>query len=147
MSVGTRKDPFRNSRYIVEIDGITQAGFSEVTVPDTTTDVIEYREGNEVTTVRKVPGLTKYSNIVLKYGITDSMELFNWYKDIVDGKIKTSRKNISVLFLDEQGNEATRWTFVQAWPTKYTPPPGNAKANEIGIETLEIAHEGMLRVK
>lgn len=147
MSVGARKDPFRNSRYIVEIDGVTQAGFSEVTVPDTTTDVIEYREGNETTTVRKIPGLTKYSNVVLKYGITDSMELFNWYKDIVDGKIKTSRKNISILFLDEQGNEATRWTFVQAWPTKYTPPPGNAKANEIAIETVEIAHEGMLRVK
>jgi len=147
MSVGTRKDPFRNSRFIVEIDGVTQAGFREVTIPDTSTDPIEYREGNEATTVRKIPGLNKYSNIVLKYGITDSMELFNWYKDIVDGKIKRSRKNISVLYLDEEGNEATRWTFVQAWPTKYTPPPANATANEIAIETVEIAHEGMLRVK
>jgi phage tail-like protein len=147
MSVGTRKDPFRNSRFVVEIDGVTQAGFREVTIPDTATDPIEYREGNEATTVRKIPGLNKYSNIVLKYGITDSMELFNWYKDIVDGKIKSARKNISILYLDEEGNEATRWTFVQAWITKCTPPSANATANEIAIETMEMAHEGMLRVK
>jgi phage tail-like protein len=147
MSVAIRKDPLRNSRFIVEIDGISQAGFREVTIPDTSTDPIEYREGNEATTVRKIPGLNKYSNIVLKYGITDSMELFNWYKDIVDGKIKSARKNISILYLDEEGNEATRWTFVQAWIFKYTPGSANATANEIAIETMEIAHEGMLRVK
>jgi phage tail-like protein len=142
-----RKDPFRNSRFVVEIDGISQAGFSEVTIPDTTTDPIEYREGNETTTVRKIPGLSKYSNVVLKWGITDSMDLFKWYKDIVDGKIKASRKNISILLLDEIGQEASRWTFKQAWPMKYTSPPVNAKANEIAIETLEIAHEGIERTK
>jgi phage tail-like protein len=147
MSVAKRKDPFRNSRYLVEVDGITQAGFSEVTISDSTTEVIEYREGNETTTVRKIPGLTKHSNVVLKYGITDSMELFNWFKDVLDGKIKTSRKNVSILLLDEQGNEATRWTFNQVWPTKYTAPAANAKANEIAIETLELAHETMLRTK
>lgn len=152
MSATPRKDPFRNSRFILEIDGITQAGFSEVTIPDSSTDPIEYREGNEIgldaqATVRKIPGLTKYSNLVLKYGITDSMELFDWYKDIVDGKIKTSRKNIHILLWDELGKEVNRWTFVQAWPVKYTPPLTNAKGNDIAIESIEIAHEGMLRVK
>lgn len=142
-----RIDPWRTVRYLLEWDGLVQAGFSEVTIPDTSTDPIEYREGNEITTVRKIPGLTKYSNIVCKRGITKNMELFNWYKEIVDGNINTFRKTISILLLDELGNEAVRWDFTNAWPNKYDPPDLNATGNTIGIETLEIVHEGMKRVK
>jgi phage tail-like protein len=142
-----RKDPWRNVRFLLEWDGLVQAGFSEVTVPDTSADPIEYREGNEIPTVRKIPGLVKYSNLVCKRGVTDNMELFEWYKEIVEGKINTSRKTVSVLLLDEQGNESSRWDFAEAWPTKYDPPDLNATGNEIAIETLEMAHEGMLRTK
>ena len=143
----TRKDPYRTMRFYVEWDGIVQAGFSEVTVPDTSTDPIEYREGNEVTTVRKIPGLTKYSNIVCKRGITNNMELFNWYKEIVDGNISSSRKTISLILLDELGNEAVRYDFTNAWPTKLDCPDFNATGNTIGIEQLDIVHEGMKRIK
>jgi phage tail-like protein len=145
--MSARKDPFRGSRFLVEIQGIVQAGFSEVTIPDTTAEAIEYRHGNDPPTMRKIPGLLKYSNVVLKWGTTDSMELYKWYKDIVDGKIAKSRKNLSILLLDEQGNEAARWNFVQGWPVKYDGADLNAKNNEIAIETLEIAHEGMTRDK
>jgi len=130
----------------MEIDGVVQANFSEITVPDTPTDPIEYREGHEITTVRKLPGLNKYSNIVCKRGITKNTYLYNWYKDIVDGKINSSRKTISILLLDEIGNEAIRWVFTNAWPNKYDPPDMNATGNTIAIETVEIAHEGMTRV-
>ena len=142
-----RIDPWRSVRYLLEWDGLVLAGFSEVTVPDTSTDPIEYREGNEITTVRKIPGLTKYSNIVCKRGITKNMELYNWYKDIVDGNILNSRKTVSILLLDELGNEAARWDFTNAWPNKYDPPDLNATGNTIGIETLELVHEGMKRIK
>ena len=145
--MSSRVDPWRSARFLLEWDGLVQAGFSEVTVPDTSTDPIEYREGNEITTVRKIPGLTKYSNIVCKRGVTNNLELFNWYKDIVDGKINSSRKTVSVLLLDELGNEAVRWDFGNAWPSKYDPPDMNATGNTIAIETLEIAHEGELRTK
>jgi phage tail-like protein len=91
--------------------------------------------------------LTKYSNIVCKRGITSNLELYNWYKDIVDGKINSSRKTICVLLLDELGNEAARWDFGNAWPSKYDAPYMNATGNTIAIETLEIAHEGELRTK
>lgn len=47
MATGDRKDPYRQFRFRVEIDGVTQAGFSECTLADTTTDPAEYREGNE----------------------------------------------------------------------------------------------------
>ncbi len=142
-----RNDPYRTMRFYVEWDGLVQAGFSEVTVPDTSTDPIEYREGNEVTTVRKIPGLTKYSNIVCKRGITKNMELFNWYKEIVDGNINSNRKTISLILMDELGNEAVRYDFTNAWPTKLDSPDFNATGNTIGIEQLDIVHEGMKRIK
>ncbi len=143
MATGERKDPLRNFRFRLEIDGIQQAGFSEVTVPDTTTDVVEYREGTEITTVRKLPGLTKYGNLSLKWGTTDSMELYNWRKQIIDGNIQ--RKNIAVIVVDEAGHDKARFEFVNAWPSKYDPSDLNATGNAVAIETLEIVHEGMTR--
>ncbi|MEA3325294.1 MAG: phage tail protein [Euryarchaeota archaeon] len=142
-----RKDPYRNSRFLLEIDGITQAGFSDVTIPDISTDPVEYREGNEDTTVRKLPGLTKYGNLTLKWGITDSLELFNWRKLVMQGKMGDSRKNIAIVLMDEEGNAAARWEFKEAWPIKYDTPDLSAKGNDVAIETLEIAHEGMDRTQ
>ena len=142
-----RKDPYRNSRFLLEIDGITQAGFSDVTIPDISTDPVEYREGNEDTTVRKLPGLTKYGNLTLKWGITDSLEMFNWRKLVTQGKMGDARKNIAVILMDEEGNAAARWEFKEAWPTKYDAPDLSAKGNDIAIETLEIVHEGMDRTQ
>ena len=72
-----RNDPLRNFRFRLEIDGITPAGFSEASGFDVSIDAIDYREGNEPTHVRKLPGLTKYGNVTLKWGITDSMHLEN----------------------------------------------------------------------
>jgi phage tail-like protein len=136
-----------NSRFIVEIDGITQSRFTEIIIPDATIDVVEYREGGDNIVIHKIPGMIRYSNLILKWELTGSMELYNWYKDIVDGKFNISRKNISVILLDDHGKEAARWRLRQAWPIKYTPPLLNAKGNEIAIEVLEITHEGMVREK
>ena len=147
MPAGERKDPYKNFRFLLEIDGINQAGFREVTVPDSSQDPIEYREGSEPPTVRKLPGLIKYGNISLKWGITDSFELYDWRKRVEDGSIKKERKNVAIVVLDDKGNPAARWEFSQAWPTKYDAPDLNATANEIAIETLEIAHEKMERKK
>lgn len=146
--VGERKDPYRNFRFLLEIDGIVQAGFSEVTIPDTSSDVVEYREGNEPTTVRKLPGLTKYGNVTLKWGITDSMELYEkWRKPVEEGKMGDARKNVAIILMDEEGNPAARWEFENAWPSKYDAPDLNAKGTDVAVETLEIVHESMKRVQ
>jgi phage tail-like protein len=146
MAQGQRNDPYRNFRYRVEIDGIQQAGFSEATVPDSTVEVVEYREGTEPNpaTPRKLTGVVKYGNLSLKWGITDSMDLYNWHKDVMMGTV--ARKNISVIVIDEEGNDQSRWNFIQAWPTKYDAPDLTAKGSDVSIETLEIVHEGMERV-
>ena len=143
MATGTRVDPYRNFSFLVEIDGITQAGFSDCSGFGASTDPIEYREGGETKTVRKLPGLTKYTNITLKWGLTDSRELYNWYRDVVNGKIE--RKSGSIILLDLEGNEKVRWNFFEAWPTKWDGPDFTAKGNDVAIETLELAHERVER--
>jgi phage tail-like protein len=96
---------------------------------------------------RKLPGMTKYGNITLKWGITDSMDLWKWYSDIVAGKIASSRKTVSIIVLDETGADQARFTISDAWPVKYHPSDLNAKGNDVHIEILELANEGFERVK
>jgi len=142
-----RNDPFRNFRFRLEIDGIQQAGFSEVAIAETTTDAIDYREGNEPMHVRKLSGLNKYGNITLKYGITtDSIQLFNWHKQIADGQIAANRKKVTIVVMDEAGKDRARFLVSEAWPVKYDPSDLNAKGNEVFVETLELVNEGMERV-
>jgi phage tail-like protein len=141
-----RKDPYRQFRFRVEIDGITQAGFSECSFADTTTDPVEYREGDELPTARKLSGLTKYGNITLKWGITDTTEIYSWRQQIIDTGAEGARKNMSIILVDEAGSDKARWDITRAWPTKYDPPDFSAKGNEVAIETLEIVHEGFKRV-
>jgi len=145
MAVGQRVDPFDNFNFKVEIDGIVRAAFQQCTGFDSTIDVIEHREGGENTTARKLPGLTKYSNISLKWGMTDDMELYQWHRDAVLGQVQ--RRNGSIILLDRSGNETARWNFFNAWPTKYDGPDLNAEGNDVAIETLELAHEGVERVR
>jgi phage tail-like protein len=142
-----QKNPYKNYRFLLEIDGIAQAGFKEVTIPDSSQDPIEYREGNDQPTVRKIPGLIKYGNISLKVGLTDSMELYNWRKLVEDGKTDDYYKNMAIILINEQGESKSRWEFSNAWPTKYDAPDLNATDNNIAIEAIDIAHDGMKRVK
>jgi len=143
MPTGTRVDPYRGFNFLVEIDGITQAGFQEVSGLDSSTDPVDYREGSDPTHVRKLAGLNKFSPITLKRGITDSDELWKWRDSVVVGK--PERKNGSIVLLDETGAEKLRWNFSNAWPSKWTGPAFNATSTAVAIETLEIIHEELKR--
>ncbi len=144
MATGQRVDPFLNYNFLVELDGIARAAFSEVTGLTATTEPVEYREGGENGTVRQLPGLTRYSTIVLKWGMTNDTELYDWHRQTVLGNVQ--RRNGSVIVLDRRGDEVARWNFVNAWPTKYDIPDFNAAGKEVAVETLELVHEGVERV-
>lgn len=139
MALGARTDPYRSFNFLVEIDGITQAGFRECSGLDVTTDAIDYREGGDPIHMRKLPGLNTYSPITLTRGITDSPELWKWRQTVIDGKAE--RKNGSVILLDDAGAEKLRWNFSNAWPSKWTGPSFNATDNSVAVETLEITLE------
>jgi phage tail-like protein len=139
-TTNTRKDPYGRFNFLLEIDGVVQAGFTEVSGLTTETSVIEYREGSDKTPPRKLPGLTKYSHLVLKSGLTKDRSLWAWRKTVIDGVVR--RANVSVILLDDSRQPVVRWNFREAWPCKWEGPVLNAKASEVAIETLELAHEG-----
>jgi phage tail-like protein len=141
MATASRTDPYGRFNFILQIDGITKAAFSEVSGLVTETEVVEYREGGDLpNTVRKLPGLTKYSNIVLKRGITADTSLWTWRKTVIAGTVQ--RANGSVILLDASRNPVLRWNFRNAWPCKWEGPTLTAKSSDVAIETLELAHEG-----
>jgi phage tail-like protein len=142
-----RKDPYRNFRFRVEIDGITQAGFSDATIPDSTTAPIDYRVGTDPTHSQKLSGLTTYGNITLKWGLTDSMDLYNWRKQVVEKGAAGARKNLSLVLIDEEGADKARWNVMEAWPTKYDASDFSAKGAEVIIENLDLVCEEVVRVQ
>ena len=136
-----RVDPYKNFRFVVEIDGIQQAGFSECSGFGSEVEIIEYREGGEPTAVRKLPGRAKFPNITLRRGVTDSHELYDWHRAVLQGQIQ--RKNGAIILLDDSATPKVRWNFFDAWPSKWEGPDLCAKGNDVAIETLVITCEGI----
>jgi phage tail-like protein len=140
-----RIDPFTNFNFLVEIDGVIAAGFSEVSGLAAEVNVIEYREGNDpVLAVRKLPGLRHFSNITLKRGFTKDLSLWNWFNTVLKGAVQ--RANGSIILRDDTGTPVLRWNFVNGWPCKWEGPHLDGRTSEVAIEELVIAHEGITLV-
>lgn len=145
MPTGDRTDPYRSFNFLLEIDGVELAGFSECSGLSSEGEAVDYREGADFPlNVRKLPGLRTYANVSLKRGITQNDELFRWYMLVVTGAaLSQIRRNGSVVLLNEAREQVMRWNFRDAWPNKYEGPSLNASGNEVAIETIEIVHEGL----
>jgi phage tail-like protein len=140
----TERYPYPSYYFRVSVtdvdDGTTVSGsFSEVSGLSVEVTPIEYRDGIDEKTVRKVAGLAKYGNLTFKRGVSGHVGFWNWIRDGMNGDVR--REEGSVTLLNEDGEEVMRWNFRNAWPTKYTGPGFNAKNNEIAIEALEVAVE------
>jgi phage tail-like protein len=132
--------PFRNFNFRVEIDAIAEAHFAEVIVPTATIAVVEYREGaDKASWTRKLPGRTSVSNAVLKRGITTDLSLYQWFRAVSLGELQ--RRNALIVLLDASREDVRRWLLRDAWPVRYQGPTLQASANEVAIETLELACE------
>ena len=138
-----RVDPYKNFRFLVELDGIVQAGFTDCSGFGSNVEVVEYREGGDAATVRKLPGKTSFPDITLKWGVTDSRELYDWHRTAVDGAVQ--RKNGSIILQNDLGQEKIRWNFFSAWASKYDAPDFSAKGNDVAIDTLMISCERLER--
>jgi phage tail-like protein len=143
-----RATPYPAYNFLVTVNGISNDGqavsgsFTEVSGLGVELTIIEYRNGSEDTTMRKSAGLRKHTNIVLKRGITGDLPFWNWVLAGVEGDIQ--RADGSIVMLDENKAEVMRYNFTRGWPAKYTGPSFNAAKTEIAMETLEIAHEGLV---
>lgn len=117
--------------------------FQEVSGLDTETQPIEYRHGDskQFSTI-KMPGIAKTGNVTLKKGVfVKDNNFWNWYNNIKMNTIK--RETVTIQLLDESGNPTMTWTLANAWPTKITGTDLKSDANEVAVETLELAHEGL----
>lgn len=131
-----------NCHFMVDWGG-SNLGFMEVTGLGIEYDVVEHRDGSSpVYSSQKMPGRPKYSNIVLKRGIiSGDNEFYTWMNTI---KLNTvEKRDIIIKLLDEDHNPAMAWRVSKAFPVKLTGPSLNALGNEMAVETLELAHEGI----
>ena len=142
-----REDPYPVYNFEIVLTGVSQDGqsvrgaFAEVSGLEAEQPFIEFRTGAEDITVRKLPGLKKFPNLVLKRGITGDLAFWNWLLDGMNGTVR--RTEGSIILLDENRQEVMRWNVRRAWPVKWTGPGLNAKNNEVAMETVEICHEGL----
>ena len=135
--------PLPKFHFSVDIGDMKDLAFQEVTGLETETQIIEYRAGNskQFSTV-KMPGISKVGNVTLKKGIFVKDNKFSdWYSSISMNLIK--RVPVVIKLLDEKGNPTMVWTLQNAWPTKVSGTDLKADGNEVAVETLEIAHEGL----
>jgi phage tail-like protein len=141
-----RPNPYSNFNFIVIAGDEEIAAFSEVSGLDSENTPIEYREGADATnSPRKIPGIERHSNVVLRRGITGSKALWDWRREVRDaiGAVPPGR-TVTIKLLNETGDRnkpAMTFTLRNAWPTKITGPSLNAKGNDFAVEQLDLAHE------
>jgi phage tail-like protein len=138
-----RVDPFPRYNFLVEIEGIARAGFMTVSGLEEETEVREYREGGDNSTVRKLAGLNSYAPIVLEMGSTFDASLWDWRQKVKREGAQGNRKSISVIQQNEKREEVKRWQVFDAWPSKFTGPEFDASSSDTAVESVEIQHEGL----
>lgn len=134
--------PISKFHFQVEWGG-SRIGFTEVTGLEVSTDAIEYREGSSPEYHKiKMPGMQKFSNITLKRGtFQGDNDFYNWWNTVALNTIE--RRNVTISLLNESHEPAVVWKLKNAWPVKVQSTDLKADGNEVAIETLELAHEGL----
>jgi phage tail-like protein len=143
-----REDPLLGFHFGLDLGGTIAGYFTECSGIGSEHEVIEHKvineKGQEV--VMKIAGRLKWENIVLKRGITSSMDIWDWRKTVEDGDLEGARRNGSIVMYDQKLNPVAQWDFERAWPVKVSGPQPKADSNEIGLEEVTIAHEYIKRV-
>ena len=134
--------PLPKFHFQVEWGG-SKIGFTDVSGIDISTEVIEYRDGSSPEYSKiKMPGQRKFSNITLKRGTFKSdNEFYNWFNSVSLNTIE--RRNLTVALLNENHEPVIVWKIKNAWPTKITPTDLKADGNDVAVESIELAHEGL----
>lgn len=133
--------PYLTFNFAVEIEGLLVGGFTEVSGLESQIEVEEYREGGVNDFVHKLPGKTTYANLVLRHGLTGLSTLWDWYKQTTEGAIR--RRNGTIVLLSASQVPVMWWDFRNALPVRWTGPTFDAASDEVGVEELELVHEGL----
>ena len=160
--VGARSDPVLSFNFLISLvdtsssvalsltaglAGIAASavgGFSECTGLEMSLEMEEYQEGGLNGYVHRFPTRVTWSNITLKKGMRMDADLWNWHYAFVEGRVL--RRDGVIFLLDERRQPHTTWYFRRGLPVKYAAPSLSAQQNEVAIESLEIAHEGIFQL-
>jgi phage tail-like protein len=138
-----RDYPYGNAQFLVEIDGIAEAAFEQVLLPELAIAVVEFRDGGDAErAARKLPGPASYSNLVLKRGFAGSLTLYQWWQQTMQGE-GDARRNVAVILLNEERSEVARWRLTNAFPARYTFSPLDALDGSELVECLELAFDAL----
>ena len=136
--------PLPKFHFLVKWDPGVRAGFTEVTGLDMQIEAIEYREGSSPEYSKiKMPGMRKFSNITLKRGtVAGDSDFYKWVQNInLDAAVE--RRDLTISLLDETHAPVLSWKAKQAFPVKLAASDLKSDGNEVAIESIEIAHEGL----
>ena len=147
-----RQDPYKGFKFRVVWDGRPVAGVTGVSGLRRTTEVVEYREGGDASTVHKIPGRTKYDPITLERGVTQDLEFENWANQVrsVSADAATSlqdfRRDVLIELYNERGTLAVRWKVFRCWVSAFAAIAElDASGSAIAIERLTLENEGWER--
>ncbi|WP_336364716.1 phage tail protein [Halalkalicoccus salilacus] len=145
--MATRTDPYLSYRFLVEVDSLVVAGFSEVSGLEVETTTEDYQEGGVNAYTHKLFKHVSYPNLVLRKGMSDSQTLWRWIRDATAMQPIAERKNIRVVLLNSTGQESRGWEFREAYPVKWTGPEFQADQASVAIETVELVHRGFSQIE
>lgn len=141
---GTYVDPYRAYNFRLEFQGQVEGYFTECLGFGARVEAIQFREGGAGRIVHRLPGRVEYDNLTLRWGLTTSRMLWDWFMDVAAGKIE--RKNVTIMLLDNEGSaEVTRWNFYEAWPCVFRGTELDANGNRAAIEEMVLTFNYMER--
>ena len=143
-------DPLLGFNFALKLEGDLAGFFTEASGVGSEHEVVDHKvvnaKGQEI--IRKIPGRMKWSDVTLKRGITQDLEIWRWRQTVVEGKMSQARKNCTIEMFDRTyGEPVAIWHFYNAWPSKVSGPSLKSDSNEYGIEEITFVHEGMYREK
>lgn len=139
------ESPYKVERFKVDLGSIGEMDFVEVKMPNSSTQVNEYRTGSAAATDMKLWGGTEYDDLVMVRGADSNSKLLEWREKVDQGNLSDAREEISVTLQDESGEPGPRWEFTAAWPREYHPPTLTTSQSQIAMEGIVIAFESMKR--
>lgn len=131
-------DPLMGFRFKVEIEGIADMGFTDVSGLNASTEVVEYREGGFNYT-RKLPGRQKVGQVTLSTGSVGSLTLYNWYNSSLTNS--AFRKTVTIIEQDRLGNPVRQWLLNESWASQFDAPSLNAESSNVSVEKIVLECE------
>ena len=141
-TTGSSFEIYNSFRFMVSIEGLNVAAFTECSLPNLQVETEEIKEGGQNAYTHKLPVRINAGSITLRSGISRNDALLKWYLQVLKGDMKHATRTVSIIIFDSMGTVVATWTFYRAYPIKWGGPALKADDSAFAIEELEFTHHG-----